>query len=214
MPLNSKAKGSAGEREACQALRADALIVRSGKVFADACMDSANGVEYRPVPGWPGYCAGDDGTVWSLRMKRGEVFWKKLTTTSETASYYQVKLHGLPLRSQLWGVHLIVLTSFVGERPHPSYDACHENGNRKDNRLSNLRWDTRQSNHFDKKKHGTFQTCELHGNAKLDWERVRAIRLLFDAGESRDAIAVKYGMSRSQVYNIGRREQWKESNEQ
>ena len=28
-------------------------------------------VEYRDVPGWPGYRVGDDGSVWSLWKRRG-----------------------------------------------------------------------------------------------------------------------------------------------
>ncbi len=42
-------------------------------------------------------------------------------------------------------VHRLVLKAFVGPPP-PGMEACHANSIRTDNRLSNLRWDTRQEN--------------------------------------------------------------------
>lgn len=51
-------------------------------------------------------------------------------------------------------VHRLVLLAFVGPCP-PGMEACHNNGDRFDNRLSNLRWDTRSANNLDKNAHGT-----------------------------------------------------------
>ena len=63
-------------------------------------------------------------------------------------------------------VHRLVLEAFVSEKPN-GMEACHNNGNRKDNRLENLRWDTRKNNHADKLLHGTWQGGESNGNSKL-----------------------------------------------
>lgn len=43
-------------------------------------------------------------------------------------------------------VHILVLEAFVGPRPSPDMDACHANDIRTDNRVSNLRWDTKTAN--------------------------------------------------------------------
>lgn len=51
-------------------------------------------------------------------------------------------------------VHRLVLETFVGLCPD-SMEACHNNGIRDDNRLGNLRWDTRKNNQRDRIKHGT-----------------------------------------------------------
>lgn len=51
-------------------------------------------------------------------------------------------------------VHKLVLEAFVGPRP-PGMEACHNNGDGCDNRLSNLRWDTHRANMADQFEHGT-----------------------------------------------------------
>lgn len=51
-------------------------------------------------------------------------------------------------RKQRRYVHQLVLETFVGPRP-AGYEACHANGVRDDNRLSNLRWDTVSENRLD-----------------------------------------------------------------
>lgn len=56
-------------------------------------------------------------------------------------------------RGQTLYVHRLVLEAFVGQCPE-GHECCHGNGDNQDNRLSNLRWDTRSANQFDAVKHG------------------------------------------------------------
>ncbi len=64
--------------------------------------------------------------------------------------YYGLTLRGgVPAK-----IHLMVLETFRGERPK-GMEGCHENGDKFDNRLSNLRWDTPGANARDKRSHGT-----------------------------------------------------------
>lgn len=72
-------------------------------------------------------------------------------------------------------VHRIVLEAFMSSCPE-GMEACHANGDRQDNRASNLRWDTRSGNHQDKKLHGTAQVGEKANNVKLTDQIVREIR--------------------------------------
>src|SRR5512139_282070 len=51
-------------------------------------------------------------------------------------------------------VHRLVLEAFIGQCPS-GMEACHNDGNRGNNALSNLRWDTRSSNGHDAVGHGT-----------------------------------------------------------
>lgn len=51
-------------------------------------------------------------------------------------------------------VHKLVLESHIGRAP-ASKECCHNDGNRQNNKLTNLRWDTPRNNTLDKRKHGT-----------------------------------------------------------
>jgi hypothetical protein len=50
-------------------------------------------------------------------------------------------------------VHQLVLEAFVGPRPD-GYQACHNDGSRTNNHVSNLRWDTVSANAYDRVDHG------------------------------------------------------------
>lgn len=49
-------------------------------------------------------------------------------------------------------VHDMVLAAFVGPKP-AGLEVCHWNGIRGDNRLDNLRYDTRKANAQDRERH-------------------------------------------------------------
>jgi hypothetical protein len=51
-------------------------------------------------------------------------------------------------------VHRLVLLAFVGPCP-VGEEGCHNDGDHTNNRLSNLRWDTRRENNLDAVRHGT-----------------------------------------------------------
>jgi hypothetical protein len=101
-------------------------------------------------------------------------------------------------------LHRAVLLTFVGEPP-VGHEACHENGNPSDNRLVNLRWDTRRANALDKRKHGTMTEGERHGRSKLTDDIVRQIRS--DVRFSKQ-IAADYGVHYTTVCKIKSGRAW------
>lgn len=98
--------------------------------------------EWRPVPGWP-YEVSSRGRV----RRDGRL----LKPTPDKDGYRHVTLSAGPRR---WRVHVgrLVLLVFRGE-PEPGQEACHGNGRRWDNRLANLRWDTKPGNRADRERH-------------------------------------------------------------
>lgn len=84
-------------------------------------------------------------------------------------------------------------------------EACHNNGIRDDSRLQNLRWDTRKSNHADKKMHGTWQGGEASGTAKLTEESVLQV---YSDDRSLQAIAHDYGVSKTTIHAIKSGQNW------
>ena len=78
-------------------------------------------------------------------------------------------------------VHLLVLQTFVGPRPD-GMEGCHNNGDPSDNRLVNLRWDTKSENTKDRVRHGTHNTAnKTHCPRNLPYSGEN----LYDAGLGR-----------------------------
>ena len=97
--------------------------------------------------------------------------------------------------------------TFVGQ-PAARMDACHNDGSLTNNRLENLRWDTRAGNLADQLKHGTRIRGEKHALAKLTAEGVREIRRLATRKVSQRKIAEKFGVSKGLISRISRGLAW------
>ncbi len=103
-------------------------------------------------------------------------------------------------------VHSLVAAAFHGPRPSRKHVVAHGDGSRKNNRPSNLRWATYQENEADKLKHGTRCRGEKQHLSKLTEEKVREIRA---SPMSVRALADKYGMDKSSIYDIRGGLTWK-----
>lgn len=102
-------------------------------------------------------------------------------------------------------VHRLVLLAFVGPAPEGA-QGCHGNGQPCDNRLANLRWDSRAGNMADQVRHGTRNSGERNGKAKLTEAQVLAIRA--QPGKSHTALANQYGVSPGAISLIRSRKTW------
>jgi hypothetical protein len=92
---------------------------------------------------YPGYQVSTFGRA---KGKRGSI----LSSSTNKAGYVTFVVN--PEHKSVY-VHHLVLETFVGPRPD-GLEACHNDGNHGNNRLDNLRWDTRSSNFHDQVKHG------------------------------------------------------------
>lgn len=181
-------------------------------------------VEYRDVPGYPGYRVGDDGSVWSClklvhpggRQGNYSVIsneWHRLKSSrcgkiGNQFRYRAVALHkkGTP---RIFLIHTLVLTTFVGPCPE-GMECCHYNGDPNNNSLSNLSWGTRKDNGEDRVRHGTSNRGERHPLRKLTEAEVIAVRLDFANGLKQFEIARKYPhVTRGLIWAIVKRKIWK-----
>lgn len=124
----------------------------------------------------------------------------KILKSSLVSGYPTVALN----YNEFFLVHRLVLLTFIGPPPD-RHEACHNDGVKTNNRLDNLRWDTRKNNHADKISHGTHLCGEKHGNAKLTCDAVLSIRK--DTRLLRE-IADDYGISKSLVSQVRNRQIW------
>lgn len=110
---------------------------------------------WRDVAGYEGkYQVSRDGDVRSLdRVDAAGRAWRGRTMR-------QAKLRDHPIvglyrngTQKIHYVHALVLTAFCSARP-AGFECCHADGDPSNNRLENLRWDTRSANAIDTVRHG------------------------------------------------------------
>ena len=122
-------------------------------------------VEYRDIPGYPGYRAGSDGSIWSMwRTRPGGRFlkdWRQCKLSPGSRGYLRVNLTPLIGKAQTFRVHRLVLISFVGACPE-GMEARHLNGVKDDNCIENLVWGTPEENRQDNHRLGVYQRGEMH----------------------------------------------------
>lgn len=118
--------------------------------------------EWKPIPKWVGiYEASSLGRIRSVarRDSRGRNLQGKLIAPRALPhGYLQVDLHTAGARTTQY-VHRLVLETFRGPSPQEDMEVCHNDGDPSNNRVWNLRYDTRSENRLDMVRHGT------HNNA-------------------------------------------------
>lgn len=177
--------------------------------------------EYRNIPGFFGYRVGTDGSVWTcrkrikLRNNEGGGYrivlgdaWREIRGQIVWSGYRRITLYRDKKRTRHY-IHRLVLEAFVG--PCPSgMEACHDPDHDRSNcRLDNLRWDTRVNNHADAIRDGRTLVGERNPSARLNSGNVLRIRELAAEGQTHRSLAEKYGVDRSTISLIVRREKWK-----
>lgn len=148
-------------------------------------------VTYLPISGFPGYRVGDDGTVWSCRVRKrlrgkpGGTYtilsdtWKQLNPSQNKGRL----MVGLYPGNKVRLVHRLVLTAFRGQCPE-GMQTCHfPDRNPANNKLENLRWGTPKDNYQDAVYHGTKgKGSGCGGKPLLKIETVHEIRSAYSSG--------------------------------
>lgn len=177
--------------------------------------DNTEAEEWRDIPGWEGlYRVSSLGRVESLartyvRPSDGAVrqFLRHIhgPKKPDGTGYILKTLRG-DGRVVVAHLHTFICRAFHGE-PQPGQEVAHANGNRTDNRASNLRWATKGENHADKKLHGTWQGGAQNPFAKLNEQAVVAIRAEPDT--PLPVLARRFKVDVSAIWKVRHRRSWK-----
>ena len=97
--------------------------------------------------------------------------------------------------------HCLVLQTFVGPCPK-NMQCCHEDGNRANNHLANLRWGTRSSNQKDRLRHGTASIGEKNSNTTTTREQALTVKQMGKDGLKIREISDVVGVSIAVVTQI------------
>ncbi len=173
------------------------------------------GVTFKAVVGFPLYCVGDDGSVWTSVSAGGSKrkivdSWRKLNPPPSKRDGYI----GISLRRELGGkkytrkVHRLVLEAFVGPRP-PGMEGCHfPDPDKSNNRLTNLRWGTHSENAQDSLRQGKFWVGSKSNLAKLTESDIPVIRRMWRDGSTIAVICRRFAVTRSTIAHIVYRRTW------
>ncbi len=167
--------------------------------------------DLRSVVGFPGYRVGDDGSVWTcwvlkkrpgrntgtIRVLSGS--WKRVRqfkwkNSDPQSKHLRVELVYSRIKKK-YAVHRLVLEAFVGPCPD-GMEACHfPDRNPENNRISNLRWDTKAANQADRIIHGTDCRGSKSPNAKNDEFTISLLKRDFLDGLGATAAAARRGVT-------------------
>jgi len=167
---------------------------------------------WKPIPGFPGYEVSNEGRVRSYRARGGggnSQAWhissspQRILRAGRYDGYPFVHLMDQQGKKRTFKVHKLVMLAFVGPAPE-GMEVCHNDGSRDNNRLENLRYDTRKGNAAD-----------------IDWSRVEkkrrfsalevlSMRVQRAAGAGLAELARRYGVTRATISDICRRRTYRD----
>lgn len=130
--------------------------------------------EWRPVVGYEGrYAVSSLGRVKSLmRVVANGIGTTRivkeaiLAASGSLRNEYAIVNLAIEGKNKTYRVNVLVLEAFVSLRPRGMV-SCHNDGNKQNNKRSNLRWDTQKGNLLDTVLHGTTTSGEKNAMAKF-----------------------------------------------
>lgn len=143
----------------------------------------------------PTYWISDQGRVFSTQS--GKILKAQLGHKD----YLQVQMYGLSAGRVSRKIHRLVAEAFIGTRPD-GMEICHRDGNKNNNSISNLRYDTSAGNTQDSLTAGNL-------GRKLDASQVMQILELLEDGLPVKEIASRYQVSGENIRKIRRRQIWR-----
>lgn len=109
----------------------------------------------------PGYIVTRDGRVFSVGHNWRGYGEREMRLTPNADGYPSVRLTIGGKRTRL-AVHRLVAREYLPPRPSPAHEVRHLDGDRTNNRVTNLAWGTRKENAADRERHGRTYRGERH----------------------------------------------------
>jgi hypothetical protein len=167
--------------------------------------------EFREIAEFPGYRVNRKGVIKSCWARRG----RSVESTDSWRPLKPILRGGYPTVNLARGgkktackIHRLVLHAFVGPCPDGMV-GCHNDGDRANNDVSNLRWDSYKANADDTLRHGTRVLGSMCRSSKLTEDEVVQIRRQRAEGESIGDLAVRFGVTCENIKAIVYRRSWR-----
>jgi hypothetical protein len=164
-------------------------------------------VVYKDVPGFGGYKAGTDGSLWSCKQRTGQYQnWHKLSVSANVRGYRLTTVTRGDGTRKVVKVGRLVLEAFLGKSP---LLVRHLNDVRDDDRLSNLAYGTCKDNSRDALLNNKILRGEANGYATATESLVRQVRKLKASGCTYREIQELLGVKKSQACHICTGRTWR-----
>jgi hypothetical protein len=143
------------------------------------------------------------------RKKMGNYFQKEaIIEGSEYHGYKVTTIVKNKIKKNKF-IHVLIAEAFLGPKPE-KMEVCHNDGDRKNNAIENLRYGTRSDNVRDSIKHGTYKRPPIvrgskRSDAKINEEIAKQIK---ESDESSYILAKKLNISRALISNVRRNKSW------
>lgn len=148
-----------------------------------------------------GYSVRSDGVVLG---KLG----KPLSAWEDQDGYSHVTLHLVRGKNpKRFAVHRLVALAFKGPPPSRNHQVRHLDGDRQNNRATNIAWGTPQENSDDTRRHGSLRGAR-NPNTRLTPKDIQRVLAMRRSGMSQQRIADTLGIGQSHVSRILMGEHW------
>ena|SRR3990167_10582625 len=156
---------------------------------------------FKKIPGW-NYQVSDRGRIRSFQKRHKNKFRRPLHTPN---GYLNIHLWR---NAKCWhiGIHRLVAMLFLGPPPTKYYHASHLDGNKTNNRVTNLQWATAKQNEAQKRIHGRMAIGEKNGWAKLKDIEAAEIK---KSSLSTKILMARYHVSKYTINDIRAGNLWK-----
>lgn len=160
----------------------------------------------RPFSHDPRYSVTSDGRVFrDVDTGRGKP--RELRQYGSKRGYLRVQFEG-----RFWNVHQLVAVTFIANTDAKP-EVAHNNGDKQDNRVANLRWATRKENADDMAEHGSRLFGDTHPSRVLSEDQVRQIYAATAGRPPRTRpyhreLAEHYGVTRECITRIANGNRW------
>jgi hypothetical protein len=159
----------------------------------------------KSIPGFEGYFADKTGNIYSQWSNHGISLDKmhKLKPAKYSNGYLFVNLRIAKYTYFSTGVHRLVCLAFYGPPVDKNFTASHIDGDRTNNKLENLIWESQSDNLKRKFLHGTHDRGYNNSRAKITKEQLNEIRILLEEKKlTHKQIGKKFNVNRVFVTKI------------
>lgn len=165
-------------------------------------------IDLKPIPGFSKYQVSDNGIVINS-------YGRRLSPYPDASGYQWVGLiNDAGVRKNV-SLHRAVALTWIGPIPK-GYWVNHENGNKADNHVNNLRIDTPQYNHLHASRvlNRHYAKGERSAMSRLNPEAIKAVFELRRLGWSQRRIAQAIGVSQPTINSVLHGRTWKSEREE